>query len=274
MYFVHPQVSICAEVMGNIISCGAAKSSATLADEVLGRNICHDAGESAGKVAICQVSEGSWMPTPTGPTVAFILGIGVQALFRLSNMGCRRLWRPVQDDYDCIIRIVSLADFEKSKRIWLLRSLYTDFDPSMGVDVRVISVVGLFNKGKTFLLNKLFGLRLPSGRTQVTQGLSCVYVKDRKMLLIDSPGVQSTVSYRSDSVDRVVDAQSTETFIFELVSQISDHVIFVVNEFTNFEQAKVQSFAKKEKDRSEPAPRELIVVHNCRGRKNIRDADY
>ena len=177
-------------------------------------------------------------------------------------------------DYDCIIRILSLSDFARTKRIWLLRSLSSDFDPKMDLDVRVISVVGLFNKGKTFLSNKLFGLRLPSGKTQVTQGLSCVYLKERKMLLIDSPGVQSTVSYKSDSVDRVVDAQSTETFIFELVSQISDHIIFVVNDFTSFEQLKVQTFEKKELSRGQgQAARELIVVHNLCDAKNVEDAE-
>lgn len=164
-------------------------------------------------------------------------------------------------DYDCILLMKSLADFAKSKKICLLRSLSSDFDPETSHDVRIISVVGLFNKGKTFLLNKLFGLRLPSGKTQVTQGLSCVYLKERRMLLIDSPGVQSTVSYKSDNIDRVVDAQSTEAFIFELVSQVSDHIIFVVNDFTSFEQKYVQMFEQKEQIRSKPA-RELIVVHN------------
>ena len=144
----------------------------------------------------------------------------------------------------------------------------------MDLDVRVISVVGLFNKGKAFLLNKLFGLQLPSGKTQVTQGLSFVYVKEHKMLLVDSPGVQSTVSYKSDSVDRVVDAQSTETFIFELVSQISDHIIFVVNDFTSFEQAKVQMFEKKEQSQRSGKPaRELIVVHNLCDTQTVEDAE-
>lgn len=148
-----------------------------------------------------------------------------------------------------------------------------DFDPESGIDVRVISVVGLFNKGKTFLLNKLFGLCLPSGRTQVTQGLSFVYLKERKMLVIDSPGVQSTVSYKSDCADRVVDAQFTETFIFELISQISDHIIFVVNDFTSFEQLKVQAFEKREQSRNLRALRELIVVHNLYNTYEVEDAE-
>jgi len=177
-------------------------------------------------------------------------------------------------DYDCIILVRSLADFAKEKRIWLLRSVCSDFAPQECQEVRIISVVGLFNKGKTFLLNKLFGLRLPSGKTQVTQGLSCVYLKERRMLLIDSPGVQSTVSYRSDSIDRVVDAQTTEAFLFELVSQLSDHIMFVVNDFTSFEQKNIQMFERKEESRSrDKPPRELIVVHNLASTQDPAEAE-
>ncbi|CAJ1426645.1 unnamed protein product [Effrenium voratum] len=175
-------------------------------------------------------------------------------------------------DYDCVIRMMSLAEFAKEKRIWLLRSVSSDFNPEDCQDVRIISVVGLFNKGKTFLLNKLFGLNLPSGKTQVTQGLSCVYLKERRMLLIDSPGVQSTVSYKSDSIDRVVDAQSTEAFLFELVSQLSDHIMFVVNDFTSFEQKYVQMFEQKEQF-SHKAARELIVVHNLASTQDPQEAE-
>ena len=194
--------------------------------------------------------------------VCIVLGLG-----GLGGLGFYTFRKEICDafraktDYDCILCMMSLADFAKSKKIWLLRALSSDFDPETSHDVRIISVVGLFNKGKSFLLNKLFGLRLPSGKTQETQGLSFVYLKERRMLLIDSPGVQSTVSYKPDGPDRVIDAQSTEAFIFEFVSQVSDHIIFVVNDFTSIEQRYVQRFEQKEQLGSKPA-RELIVMHN------------
>lgn len=199
------------------------------------------------------------------------LGFYNMARASINNMAVQQLGLADQDeetsvieqctDYDCILRMMSLADFALCKKIWLLRALSSDFDPETIHDVRIISVVGLFNKGKTFLLNKLFGLRLPSGQTYETQGLSFVYLKERRMLLMDSPGVQSTVSYKADCIDRVIDAQSTEAFIFEFVSQVSDHIIFVVNDFTSSEQKYVQMFEQKEQIRSKPA-RELIVMHN------------
>ena len=40
------------------------------------------------------------------------------------------------------------------------------------------------------------------------------------MLVIDSAGVQSTVSYRAQAVDAIHDAQTTESLMFEMVSRI------------------------------------------------------
>lgn len=195
-------------------------------------------------------------------------------LSEANRVGFFSWWKtPSDTDYDCILWMKSLADFAKTKKIWLLRALSSDFDPETSHDVRIISVVGLFNKGKSFLLNKLFGLRLPSGKAQETQGLSFLYLKERRMLLIDSPGVQSTVPYKANSPDRVIDAQSTEAFIFEFVSQVSDHIIFVVNDFTSMEQKYVQRFEQKEQLGSKPA-RELIVMHNLCTTEDPTEAEH
>ena len=39
------------------------------------------------------------------------------------------------------------------------------------------------------------------------------------MLVLDSAGVQSTVSYRAQAVDAIHDAQTTESLMFEMVSR-------------------------------------------------------
>ena len=41
--------------------------------------------------------------------------------------------------------------------------------------VRIVAVVGLFDKGKTWLTNKLFGKNLPSGKLFTTRGLSFLW---------------------------------------------------------------------------------------------------
>jgi hypothetical protein len=74
-------------------------------------------------------------------------------------------------------------------------------------------------EGKTWLLNKLFGANLPAGKLCTTKGLSFLWIKERRMLVLDSAGVQSTVSYRAQAVDAIHDAQTTESLMFEMVSR-------------------------------------------------------
>ena len=74
-------------------------------------------------------------------------------------------------------------------------------------------------EGKTWLLNKLFGVNLPAGKLCTTRGLSFLWIKERRMLLIDSAGVQSTVSYRKQAVDAIHDAMTTESLVFKVISR-------------------------------------------------------
>ena len=52
------------------------------------------------------------------------------------------------------------------------------------------------------------------------------------MLVLDFAGVQSTVSYQKHAVDAIHDAQTTESLMFEMISRIAHHMIFVVNDLT------------------------------------------
>ena len=57
-------------------------------------------------------------------------------------------------------------------------------------------------------------VNLPSGKLWTTKGLSFLWIKERRMLVVDSAGVQSTVSYRAQAVDAIHDAQTTESLMF------------------------------------------------------------
>ena len=188
---------------------------------------------------------------------------------------CRTLglpWFRESQEYDANVRILSLADFAKTNLIRVSKAKSSDFDPEEVQDMRIISVVGLFNKGKTFFLNKLFGLNLKCGSLCETKGLSCIYLKQRRMRIIDSPGVQSTVSYKSDDIDTIVDAENTEAFLQELISQISHHIIFVVNDFTSREQKMMQKFEEKANSCCK-ASRQMVVVHNLRDAVGAKEAE-
>ena len=90
------------------------------------------------------------------------------------------------------------------------------------------------------------------------------------MLVVDSAGVQSTVSYRAQAVDAIHDAQTTESLMFEMVSRISHQMVFVVNDLTWFEQKYVAMLHQKYVQCKEH--KELIVVHNLRNTLCIQEA--
>ena len=91
------------------------------------------------------------------------------------------------------------------------------------------------------------------------------------MLIIDSPGVQATVSLRAeDGVDQIVDAQLTESFLYEVIPRISDILVWVVNDFTWPEQKYVQQFYEKFKLLDKQ--RDIIVVHNLRNTRTCKEA--
>lgn len=68
----------------------------------------------------------------------------------------------------------------------------------------------------------------------------------------------------------ILDAQTTESLIFELISRIAHHMIFVVGDFTWFEQKYVAMLHAKYKQAH--SVKELIVVHNLRNTGRVSEA--
>ncbi|CAE7464097.1 unnamed protein product, partial [Symbiodinium pilosum] len=94
--------------------------------------------------------------------------------------------------------------------------------------------------------------------------------RERRMLVLDSAGVQSTVSYQKQAVDAILDAQTTESLMFEMISRIAHHMIFVVNDLTWFEQKYVAMLHQKYVQGGQQ--KELVVVHNLRNTTNKAEA--
>lgn len=60
----------------------------------------------------------------------------------------------------------------------------------------VVSVIGFFNKGKTFVVNKIADLNLPSARQVHTRGLSFILPGDERRqncIFLDTAGTNSPV---------------------------------------------------------------------------------
>merc|ERR1719215_1215967 len=147
--------------------------------------------------------------------------------------------------YDLVVRLTSLCDFVTTGSVEMMQSAESLFNMAQASQYRIVAVVGLFDKGKTFLVNKLFNLNLPSGKMFTTTGLSFAWVPHKRMLVLDSAGLQSTVSYRSQTVQPMVDAQSTESLLFEMIARVAHNLIFVVSDLTWFEQKYIAMLHQK-----------------------------
>ena len=200
----------------------------------------------------------------------------LQQLWRLRQKRRERRWQRDHDrvvettPYDAVLAFDSLAEFLSSGEIEFLQKAESQLEVAKECRHRIVAVVGLFDKGKTWLTNKLFGVNLPSGKLCTTKGLSFLWIKERRMLVVDSAGVQSTVSYRAQAVDAIHDAQTSESLMFEMISRVAHHMVFVVNDLTWFEQKYVAMLHQKYIQCKQH--KELIVVHNLRNTTDVQEA--
>ena len=96
-------------------------------------------------------------------------------------------------------------DMLMSNREWTNEDGSTSTDglgapQSVGWRGAVVAVLGLYDKGKTFVLNNLTDAKLPSGKKVATKGLSFKHVEvegGTKFVLLDSEGSYSPVKVRS-----------------------------------------------------------------------------
>ena len=54
-----------------------------------------------------------------------------------------------------------------------------------------VGILGNGNVGKSFLLSRLFDIKIPSGYSVVTEGLSLKYNENDKYIILDSAGLQT-----------------------------------------------------------------------------------
>jgi len=199
----------------------------------------------------------------------------------------------LSDAYDWIVDIQLLSDVSKegwkvefsgkflhgldahskdmlmSNREWTNEDGSTSTDglgapQSVGWRGAVVAVLGLYDKGKTFVLNNLTDAKLPSGKKVATKGLSFKHVEvegGTKFVLLDSEGSYSPVKVSNEL--SVVEKEATELFLQELIFEMSDYFLCVVNDFTSLDQRYLDKLTRNLQG-SKKDFREVIVVHNCK----------
>lgn len=137
-------------------------------------------------------------------------------------------------------------------------------NPLCGWEGAVIAVLGLYDKGKTFVLNSLTNTNFASGKKIHTKGLSFKHVQvegGTNFIILDSEGSYSPVKVENEL--SVIEKETTELFLQELIFEMSDYFICVVNDFTSLDQRYLDKLTRNLQN-SKKDFREVIVVHNCK----------
>jgi hypothetical protein len=98
-----------------------------------------------------------------------------------------------KETYDIIIDINSLRNLNKIG--WEIKypKGKEEYERKMKMDTIVIGVIGNRNKGKSFILQKLSGYKVPQGYSIITEGLSIKYgeEEDHCIAILDSAGKET-----------------------------------------------------------------------------------
>ena len=106
--------------------------------------------------------------------------------------------------YDVIVSIQSIKDIINGWNIRFSQRFLKDQKNFINQKILKIGVIGNSNKGKSFILSKLSQIKLPSGTSIKTEGLSIKYpdleiYKNRRIALLDSAGLESPVIRENDN---------------------------------------------------------------------------
>ena len=104
----------------------------------------------------------------------------------------------LQEFYDIIINIKSVKDISKGWEIKMTQKGEENFNKYKNSELIKIGVIGNSNKGKSFILSRISRIKLPSGTSIKTEGLSIKYpeleeLKMNKIALLDSAGLETPV---------------------------------------------------------------------------------
>ena len=104
----------------------------------------------------------------------------------------------LEDFYDVVINIKSVKDISKGWEIKMTEKGEKNFNKFKNKELIKIGVIGNSNKGKSFILSRISKIKLPSGTSIKTEGLSIKYpeletFKNREIVLLDSAGLETPV---------------------------------------------------------------------------------
>lgn len=188
-------------------------------------------------------------------------------------------YKKTNTPYDIIIRINSLFDLRSVGWEILLgehvenmisvdmapgnnndENIQSDITRKTTIDVKegaVVTVLGAYNRGKSFLLNQLCNVALPNGNLVHTEGISITAGKENytNIVFLDTAGTDTPV--KNDDIDC---KRATEALLREVVLHLCTFIIVVVNRLRATDQVYIREILKHCQAIKKKAG--IIIVHN------------
>ena len=183
--------------------------------------------------------------------------------------------------YDVIVSINSIKDIITGWNIILSERFKKEQQNLLNKKALKIGIIGNSNKGKSFILSQLSKIRLPSGTSIKTEGLSIKYpdlteYKDRNIVLLDSAGLENPVlcSVNGNNVkeknrteifkEKSREKIMTELFLQDYIIHNSDILIIVVGILSYSEQKTLNriKIKLKRENIAKKTNNSLFIIHN------------
>jgi HSP20 family molecular chaperone IbpA len=172
-----------------------------------------------------------------------------------------------EEEYDMVLNITSLDEIKTGWQMTVHKKYADQYASNVNDNAGAnrtfsfikfkgvfVSVVGMFNKGKTYFINKLVGSNLPSSTIKSTKGISFIARDNKNFTIIDTAGSNAPVFEFSDvTLDK---RKETEAFLQELAFTLADVIVIVANDLTWQEQLLIQNIARELKGKA------LYIIHN------------
>ncbi len=192
--------------------------------------------------------------------------------------------KPIYDDkkfidfYDIILKINSIRDILNGWTIEFSEKGKESYEKMKTKDFLKVGVAGIGNKGKSFLLQKLANIELPTGTSIKTEGLSIkcpdINSENQNIILIDSAGSETPLiedanfdfnKYKDnplelkEQLDNLArDKSLTESFLQNIIINESNMLLILVGNLTYPEQ----KLLNKIREETENKKQNLYVIHN------------
>jgi HSP20 family molecular chaperone IbpA/GTPase SAR1 family protein len=174
--------------------------------------------------------------------------------------------------YDLVIRINSLAALSTSGWEIVLGQNAKNIDTQISTseDSRgvIVAVLGAYNRGKSFLLNQLCDIKLPSGNLIYTEGISITAGKSNSenVIFIDTAGTDTAIPKH-----QLDDKKATEALLREIALHLCSHIMIVVNRLRATDQSYIQQVLMHSINRN--CSKNIIIIHNLMDVEKLKDID-